>query len=205
MLRDALRTDIPITVDNEFRFQVLAERHHRRVPESSTLIVIGGGRGLGSGVLHGGQILRGPHHLAGEIGHMVINPGGDPCSCGGRGCFEAMVHERRIRRLLKGGYAANRESALYRHKKPDQVAVTDVFAAAREGDRLAQAILNDVIHWFCIAISNIIVSFDPDTVVIHGLYAGAGEYFLERIRQNASLVALPKVQKTVSIRFFIPR
>lgn len=196
-----LTTSAPVSVDNEFRYMVLAEQHLRGLAGDSTLIVIGGGRGLGAGIRYNGGIMRGPRHLAGEIGHMVLQVGGEPCSCGGRGCFEAMVHERRVLRLIHEARRDHRDSLLFRAREGETGVMPLLFSAAAANDPLALRVLDDLIGWFALAISNIIVCIDPDVLAIHGVYRGAGEYFLREVRRRVGETALPAIGKNHAIEY----
>ena len=203
IVRESLGMDIPVIVDNEFRFQVLAETMARDIPGEITFVVMGGEKGVGSGIYHNGIVLRGSHHLAGEIGHMVVDPDGEVCSCGGRGCFEAMLYESSIINMIKKGYSRYKDSLIFSSKKNEEPVLQDLFDAAAQDDPLADEILDNIAGWFSIAISNMLVTFDPDMVIIHGPFTGAGEKLLAKIRSKTGSVSLPFIKKDVKIEFSI--
>ncbi len=200
LLKEETGIDIPIFVDNEFRFQVLAEQIYGGHGDKQNIIVIGGGEGLGAGIMVENEIKRGVHNLAGEIGHMVINPeSGEQCVCGGRGCFEAMVYRNRLLRLAKEACGGNPESLICGNKPVESITEHDVFDAADRGDPSAMKILENITDWFAIAISNLIMAHDPEIIIIHGIYTGAGDFFLERVTQKTGKVSLNRVNKNVQI------
>ncbi len=200
LLKKETGLDIPVFVDNEFRFQVLAEQIYGGHADKQNIIVIGGGEGLGAGIMVENEIKRGVHNIAGEIGHMVINPvSGEQCVCGGHGCFEAMVYRNRLLRLAKKECGDNPESLICGNKPVESITEHDVFDAANRGDPSAVKILDDITYWFAIAISNLIMAHDPEIIIIHGIYTGAGDFFLERVTKKTEKVSLNRVKKNVQI------
>ncbi|GIH20985.1 ROK family transcriptional regulator [Rugosimonospora africana] len=106
-LRDSLvralgAPDYPVTVDNSANLAVLAE--HRYGPYAGTpdLAYLTSGPGVSAGIVAGGRLLRGAGGYAGEIGHFVVDPGGPECSCGRRGCLEAVAGVGALIRRLAG-------------------------------------------------------------------------------------------------------
>jgi predicted NBD/HSP70 family sugar kinase len=81
------------TVDNEANLAALAEAH---IGARQSFIYVSGEIGIGAGVVVGGQVFRGLHGWAGEIGHVPVDPAGPPCSCGARGCLEVYAGKRAL-------------------------------------------------------------------------------------------------------------
>ncbi|MBN1531797.1 MAG: ROK family transcriptional regulator [Spirochaetes bacterium] len=201
LILKSLGFKIPCIIDNEFRFQVMAERVLGGHGGKSSIIVIGGGDGLGAGIMVSGTTIRGSHYLAGEIGHMVVNPGGDRCTCGGRGCFEAMVFRNRLLEMARSRYQDDPGSAIFIRSGPEDLAPQDVFDAAGAGDPTAESIMEDIIGWFAVALSNLIMAYDPEVIVIQGIYTGAGDGFLSRLRERLRVISLPGLEKDACIKF----
>jgi predicted NBD/HSP70 family sugar kinase len=148
------------------------------------------------------EIKRGVHYLAGEIGHMIINPSDDiACSCGGRGCFEVLVSTHRVlekAQMMKTNYP---DSAVFSDTGGDTPQIVTIFEAANSGDTLARLLLDDVIKWFTIGISNIILMYDPEIVIIQGVYSQAGPYFLNNLRSGVNTCSLIRIRKNVEIQY----
>ncbi len=200
MLEDGVG-DVPVYIDNECRFQVMAEKYAGAAGDRRNIIAIEAGAGLGAGIMMGGEIKRGVHNLAGEIGHMVINPSGDePCVCGGNGCFEVMVSTRRLAKRVKEWSPEYPDSPLARAAdvRGDRL-VNAIFSVAEKGDRLGGQIFDELVDWFSIGLSNLIVTHDPDIIVLQGAYTKAGDYFITRLREKVNARVLVTLKKDVEL------
>jgi predicted NBD/HSP70 family sugar kinase len=103
-----LPVGVEVVVDNEANLGALAELEHWAPDTPASFVYVSGGVGVGAGVVVAGQLLRGVHGFGGEIGHMVVDPDGEPCACGARGCLETVVgaehvasHDRRAAALAR--------------------------------------------------------------------------------------------------------
>ncbi|MFZ4615496.1 MAG: ROK family protein [Rectinemataceae bacterium] len=194
-----LGIDMPIFVDNQIRFQVYAERLKGLAKDKRTIIVLEAGVGLVAGVMVNDEIKRGEHYLAGEVGHMIINPSEElKCACGGRGCFEVMVSKKRVLDRVWAEAVAHPESPL---AAPGWATFQSVFDASNKGDPFAMEIVEESVRWFSIGLSNIILMYDPEIIIIQGEYAGAGEFFLSRLRSVIADVSLCAIDKHVQIAY----
>ena len=177
----ALNSSIPIIVDNQIRFQLLSEQFFWDGQYPLNMVVVEAGKGLVAGIMVKGDIKRGKHFLAGEIGHMIINPGGDLCVCGGKGCFEAMVTTDRILDKAKKAYSNNKDSIIFRRTDIETLSIFDIFNASNKKDSLACFLIDDLAYWFAIGFINLQLMYDPDHVIIQGVYSLAGSYFLNSL------------------------
>jgi len=199
---EQLPDKIPIYIDNGNRFQAFAEKTVGIARNEKNIVTIIAGKGLGSGVIIENEIKRGGHFLVGEVGHMIINPeNGEICACGGKGCFEAMVSTKRIVRKAKEKYSKYPDSLIFDGGSPDDINVYDIFDASKKGDMLALGLMDDVTSWFAIGISNIILLYDPQMIVIQGIFAKAGKYFIENLRKKVNEISLPKIKKETKIEY----
>ena len=202
LVSEALVLNAPIYVDNQIRFQVLGEKSLGVARQKKNIIVLEGGEGLVAGIIVKNEIKRGVHYLAGEVGHMIINPDEDTvCSCGGRGCFEMMVSTKRVLASAQERRANYPDSIIYSGSGSSETTIEDVFDAANSGDELARVLVDETIKWFTIGISNMILMYDPEVVVIQGLYAKAGPYFLENLRKGVNTCSLVRIEKDVEIQY----
>ena len=132
------------------------------------------GTGCGGGIVIDGKVRTGPQAIAGEWGHMVIDPAGPPCYCGARGCVETFISggglEKHVLRL--GG-------------KP--LRATEIVAAAHAGDALCAAVMDDFHARFGQAVANLLAVLDPDIVVIGGGLSNLEELYsrgVEEVRKR---------------------
>lgn len=201
-LKNALGQDVSIILDNECRFQVLAERELGVARNRENIVSVYIGAGTVAGIMVNDELKRGVHNLAGEIGHMVVNPfGKEICNCGGRGCFESMVYEHRLLKKALDLASEYPASLIFENNNPGVISMEDIFSAANSGDELATKLLDEVIGWFAIAFSNITMMVDPEIIVIQGIYAKAGNYFIENLRERVNGLVLPKIKKEVEIKY----
>lgn len=202
LLRKSIKTDIPIIIDNQIRFQALAEKNNGNGKNKKNIIVVEGGEGLVAGIIIKDSIKRGIHNLAGEIGHMVINPDGEQvCACGGKGCFEALISINRVIEIAKEKYLENKDSIIFKDKKPGEINIYDIFESSNVGDKFAQELIDDVVKWFAIGFLNMVLMCDPEIIIIQGIYAKAGDYFLNKLREQINKVSLPKLNKDIEIQY----
>jgi predicted NBD/HSP70 family sugar kinase len=139
LLADRLR--LPVYVDNDVNTLAVSERLHGRGRDVEHFVTVTIGRGVGLGIVAGGDIYRGHGGGAGEFGHTTVVADGPPCSCGKRGCLEALVADpalvaaARRARLLKRDEGVERLTAL---ADAGNARAREIFAAA--GETLGRAV-----------------------------------------------------------------
>ncbi len=194
---------VPLFVDCVNRYQAFAERVRGvAVGVKNFMIIDAITVGLGAGIFLHGELMRGHQSLSGEIGHMTVNPIDGPlCNCGNRGCFEAMVSANRLRELAAEARAKGDSSLLFSDGRLEDLDIAKVCELAGKGDKLCCRLIDDVARWFAVGLGNIILTNDPELIVIQGQYVRAGECFLRRLREGIRRIGLPDVEKTVRIEF----
>lgn len=170
-----------IHLGNDANAAALGEAKAGAARGAENVIVITLGTGVGGGIIIGGRLYTGANDVAGELGHMVIERGGVPCSCGRRGCFEAYASATALVRMTKEALDAHPESAMHAlvAKKNGKVSGRVPFDAARAGDAAAQAVIDKYLSYLALGISNLINIFQPEVVVIGGGISGEGEKLTE--------------------------
>jgi len=201
-ISEQLPNKTAVFIDNGVRFQAFAEKTFGVAKKEENIIAIQAGKGLAAGVIAENKIKRGRHYIVGEIGHMVINPEDkEVCACGGKGCFEVMVSTRRILRIAKEKFNDYPESLIFNEKDIDKINMYDIFGALKKKDKLATELIDDVINWFAIGISNIILTNDPQIVIIQGIFTKAGKYFLDNLKEKINKISLQKIKKETDIKY----
>jgi predicted NBD/HSP70 family sugar kinase len=191
-LTDRLGLELPVQVANEANLGALAEHRRGAGRTSQNLVYLHGEIGIGAGIIAGGELLRGEHGYAGEIGHTKVNPyEGRPCGCGAYGCLEAEAGERA---LLD---AAGRDAGATGNE-----AVRSVVVAADRGDVTARAALHRVGDWLGIGVANLINLFNPELVVFGGtlreVFLGSAAQVRSRINTSALAASRQDVRLRVS-------
>jgi glucokinase len=77
----------------------------------------------------------------------------------------------------------------------------DIFEASNKGDALAQEVVDEAAHWFAIGLSNIVLAYDPEIIVLQGIFAEGGDYFIRRLRREINEVSLIHIKKNVQIEY----
>lgn len=213
-LRDAFccRLNLPVLVDNNVRAMALAESMFGAGRGVNTLAFVYGRVGVGAGFVVGGQIYRGTKAGAGEIGHSTMIPaGGAPCRCGNTGCLETLVSEGEIVRQAfvlaaraPGSLLAAHLNAPERQSGGDG-ARTDseierIFAAAREGDRQARALLEERAHYMGTALANLVNLINPDMIILGGLFAAGQDLMLPAIEETMRRRSFAGLGNSVALR-----
>lgn len=139
------------------------------------------GTGLGGGVIVDGALLRYTGQCAGDVGHIILDPDGPPCTCGARGCLEAMVSSATL-----SGRAGGR-------------LVRDVITSARAGDQESVTALAETGWWLGLGLASLSPLFAPDAIVVGGGIAAAGELLLEPTRASYQEHAAPDHGRRVRI------
>ncbi len=197
LVADLFPVPLPVYMDNSNRYSAYAEmrtgaaRNHK-----SFLVVDGEAEGLGAGLVLDGVLWHGGHCMAGEIGHMVVDPAGTRvCHCGARGCLETVACVASLVRGAKEGFSEHRDSLLFSRMQPGEVSYIDIYDIANAGDEFAQSLVDVQARWLAIGVVNVTLAADPDLVILQGPYARGGEYLLDRLVHHMSQFAHPRLKR----------
>lgn len=191
----------PVALNNDAELGAMGEWAYGAGRGENHLLYIKVGYGVGAGLLIDGQIYRGATGSAGEIGHIIIVDQGPMCTCGNKGCLEALAGGRAIaeRAKLAVQKSNGRRSQLSLIDPIDSITSDDVTSAARMGDLNAQEIIAEAGDYLGIAIVNLINVVNPGMIVIGGNVALNGDLFLEPIRRSANERSLPAAVQNLRI------
>lgn len=185
--------EVPVFAENGAKLQARAELWFGNAKNAEHAIVAMLGRGVGAGIITGGDIATGSHSAAGEWGHTTLQIGGRTCRCGNQGCVEAYLGADAIlaRRAETGAYTTG----------TGWTALTELIDAERAGDPAAQQLLQAVIDELGAALGNLVNLTNPTHVLIGGwvgeqLHAAYPDRIDTAIHQHA--LARPASQYTLS-------
>ncbi len=196
-LRDMLQAELgaPVSVDNDANAAALGEWRFGAGQGCDSLLYVTVSTGIGGGWILHRRPYRGADGLAGEIGHIVIQPGGPPCTCGRRGCLEAIAcgpaMARRARELL--ALEPHSGAALHALASGDVEGVTaeHISRAANTGDALACQVLDEAAQALGLGIGTAIALINPQRVVLGGGVAKSGPRYFKTVRAAARASVLP--------------
>jgi glucokinase len=192
-LRDEMqhRFSAPAFMDNDANAAALAEAMFGAGKGHQYLLYLTVSSGIGGGIITGGRVYRGATGMAGEIGHMTVLPDGPPCTCGRRGCLEALASgwsiARRAQEAIAGG---DMDSTLARLPADERVTAQAVASAAAEGDALALRIINETADYLAFGIGAGVNLLNPTLVVIGGGVSKAGPVLFDPLRARLTYYAL---------------
>lgn len=187
-----------VVVGNDVAVGTQAEYTLGAAKKFTSVLGVFWGTGVGGGIVIGGELFHG-RGGAGEIGHIVVKPGGRRCGCGNKGCLEAYAGrasmEARARKLIKKG---DKSDLLKIMKKKDRERFTSsVWGEALEkGDKLAVALIDEAVEALGIGIASAINLLDVEGVVIGGgLGVRFGQLYVDRIINHMEPHLFPGHQK----------
>lgn len=200
---------IPVGIDNDANVAALGEHHFGAGQGYNSLFYITVSTGVGGGWILNGQPWRGAGGMAGEIGHIVVDPAGPVCLCGKRGCVERLASgpymAQNAREILENvdALAASRR-VLPKHQRGEVLRglVRDnlnlltgqlVSEAAAAGDDLAKEVLHKAAWALGVGIGNVANLMNPQRFVLGGGVTKAGADFWQVVQQVARETALPEV------------
>ncbi|WP_414564548.1 MULTISPECIES: ROK family protein [unclassified Anabaena] len=192
---------VPVSVDNDANVAALGEYRFGAGAGHDSLFYITISTGVGGGWILNGQPWRGVGGMAGEIGHMVVDPAGPVCLCGKRGCVE---------RLASGPYMAkNAREGLENEPHTGEILrglvsnnlelITGkvVSEAAAQGDELAQDILSQSAWALGVGIGNVANLINPELFILGGSVTKAGGNWWDVVQKVARETALPEIDFAV--------
>jgi len=174
------RYGVPLMVDNDANLAALGERWWGAGREIEDFAYIKVATGVGLGHVINGRIYRGSTGVAGEIGHLAIDPNGLPCVCGLRGCLATLVGAPALVARARTLLADHPVSAL----AGAELTLVSIEDAALAGDALALALVHEAAEHLGIAVAGLVNLMNPKMVVLGGGLARLGEVILEPLRET---------------------
>jgi len=185
-IRDRLAKALgmPAVLENDANVAALGELLAGSGQGVRDLVLLTLGTGVGSGIIVDGQLVHGAHGLGGEIGHMIVQPDGEPCGCGQRGCLEryasATYLAQYARRLIEQEGRASSLAAVL--AEAGEITGKDVGDARLAGDELAAEVWARAVGYLAVACVTICRMLDPERILFGGGMANAGEELMGPLR-----------------------
>jgi predicted NBD/HSP70 family sugar kinase len=186
-LAEALDTRLAIAVANEADLGALAEVRRGAALGADHVLFLSGEVGVGGGLIVDGAPLAGATGYGGEVGHVPVNPNGSRCRCGSIGCWETEVGEGALLRLAGHPPDAGREE------------VDAVLAEAAAGSQSVLGALDTVGRWLGFGLAGLVNVFNPQVVVLGGLFGRIHPFVEETLRTELDRLALPQSREVVRV------
>lgn len=174
---------VPLFVQNEADVAAVGEMEFNAQQVADPLLYVSINQGVGAGVIVNQRLLTGHHGFAGEVGHMVLQAGGPLCSCGRRGCAEALIGPRAVAPSM-----------------PDGEMLAEVQRRITAKDALTQRAVDRAGTYLGMLLQNLATAYDPGCIVLGGAMVDLGDAFLQPALRNlaaysqAAGLAAPEVR-----------
>lgn len=197
-LQELLGTRLPIFVDNDSKCAAWGEYRFGAGRGSRNMICLTVGTGVGGGVVVDGKLVPGVKGVAGHVGFIVVDWNGPLSNSGVPGCVEDYASGTAIGAEARRALRAGRQSLILELAGGDVERVTsnEVFDAQKQGDPLAEEIIQRAARALGIAITSLIHTLNPELVVISGGVADRGEVFLAPVRETVRRCAMLNFRDT---------
>ncbi|HSW46836.1 MAG TPA: ROK family protein [Phycisphaerae bacterium] len=197
-IRDAM--ELPTVFDADSNAAAFGEYRFGAGRDVERLLVVVVGTGIGAGVILGGQVVRIWNHIAGSLGHVIVDARGPKCACGSRGCVEALAAGPALEKRAKEAVADHADSRLAAlARQAGRLTGVEVGAALRKSDPVAAEVVRETGWWLGAGIAAWSVIFRPAKVLIGGGVAALGEPLLKAVRQGLAEVGQPAATKDVIV------
>ncbi|MHC4480128.1 MAG: ROK family protein [Planctomycetota bacterium] len=193
------RLELPVALENDANAAALGEQWVGAGRGAPSLVLLTLGTGIGGGIVLGGRIWHGAGGVAGEIGHMCIDPQGPRCGCGSRGCLEtyasATAMVARMQRAIRDGVRTSLRDAA------DELTAARIHRAAVAGDAAARENIEMSGRYLGVGVSNIMHVLNPQVVALSGGVTAAGQMLLEPLLDEVGRRTLAAASEGARICF----
>jgi predicted NBD/HSP70 family sugar kinase len=176
-------TGLPVAVENDANAMAVAEKRFGLAKSAGNFVAVTLGTGVGGGCYIDGRLSRGSHFLANAIGHITVEPGGLPCTCGQSGCLEVYANA----------------AALVRYAGPPFVSAAEVARAAREGETAAREAVRTYAGYLARGLGALVHLLDPELIALSGGIAESNEALLEDLSQHMSRQVIGWTQRRLRL------
>ena len=176
--------NLPVHVDNDATVAGYAESIAGVSAGTRASVFLTLGTGVGGGIVLGGRPYSGVHGIGSEIGHMILQMDGEPCTCGNEGCFERYASATAIIREARRAVKKDPQSMMMKNcgGNPERINAKIVIDCAKAGDKTARAVFDAYVRALAHGIISIINVLDPEIIVLGGGVSMAGDFLLNAVR-----------------------
>ncbi len=190
---------VPCILTNDANAAAVGEMIYGNAKNMKDFVVITLGTGLGSGLVCGGLLLNGHHGIAGELGHMSVNPTGRYCNCGKRGCLETYVSATGIKRTVYKLLADHLEPSELRGISFEDLNTKMISDAANRGDIVAKEAFEYTGRILGMKLADTVVHTDPEAIFLFGGLAQAGDLIFKPTQYHMEQNLMPLFRGKVKI------
>lgn len=176
--------DVPTIIANDANCAALGEQKFGSGAGYKDLVFITLGTGVGSGIIIDGKLVQGVACAGAESGHMVVQIDGEPCNCGRSGCWETYASATALIKQTKAAMQSNAFTALHSvGRKYGKVTGRTAFIAAKEGDEIAQQVVDKYIKYVAVGLINLANIIHPEVFILGGGISHEGDYLINPLQK----------------------
>jgi predicted NBD/HSP70 family sugar kinase len=179
------RLEVPVLVDNDANLGALSELAQGAGQGATDMIYLKVSSGIGAGLILGGRLYRGWAGMAGELGHVLVDPEGPVCRCGNRGCLETAASSGALLDLLRRSHG--------------DLTVAEMLRLAHDGDLGCRRVIADAGRVIGSVVALVFNVLNPERLVVGGDLAAVGELLLDGVRESVRLAALPAAAEVAGV------
>jgi glucokinase len=183
-LQEILQSSLkmPVRVENDAGMVAAGEWKYGAGSGADSLLLMTLGTGVGGGLILDGKLYVGAG-VAGEVGHITIDPDGPPCTCGNYGCLESYVGSKAIALRVIQGIRIGVKTSL---SQCEEITTEIISKEAYGGDAFARSAIETTGYYLGVGIASLCNVLDPDRVILGGGVAKAGEILFDSIREEVN-------------------
>lgn len=200
-LHEALQ--LPVIVANDVRAATYGEFCFGAGRGLQDIICLFIGTGIGGGIVSKGSLLTGHNNSAGEVGHMVLNIGGLPCTCGNKGCWETLAGGWAISKNTQAAVAKDPQAGKQILQKCDgkleQINPHHLFEAVKDGNLYAKSLMNSIEEALIAGATNLVNIFNPEALILGGGIIEGAPWLVPAIERGVRSQALQSATEKLSV------
>lgn len=178
--------NVPVKITNDANAAAIGEKVYGGAKDMDDFVQITLGTGVGSGIVVGGDLVYGCDGFAGEIGHIIMVPGGRRCGCGREGCLETYVSATGLKQtafeVMSHRYFT--EKSLLKATSFNEITPKYIADAAQQGDSLALEVFERTGEMLGLALANVATFSSPEAIFLYGGLANSGDLLLTPTRKS---------------------
>ena len=187
-LAKKLMEHIPVKkvyLENDANAAALAEAKAGAGKGYQDVIMITLGTGVGGGIVIGGKLYSGFNYAGAELGHVVIEYNGRPCTCGRKGCWETYSSATALIAMTKEKMDETRDTVMWElcENGAKKISGRTAFKAAKMGDKAGLEVVEKYVNYLACGITNMVNIFQPEVLCIGGGVCGEGDYLLDPLKK----------------------
>lgn len=195
-------TGLPFFIGNDANVAALGEQWVGAGNNEPNVVFITLGTGVGGGLISDGNLLYGALDAAGEIGHVTVEMDGYECTCGKKGCLEQYTSATGVVRMARdmSEEFAGESELKYRIDDGQTVDAKTVFDLAKDGDSLANIVVDRAAKYLGLALGNVANLLNPSTIVLGGGVSRAGQFLADKVHAEVQEIVFPTIREVTKIK-----